>query len=63
MKQFGVDEIGNRDSFKIICCNCGKEAHMTPTHHYTNIAERELDKITLDFRCSCGNHFITTIHK
>ena len=40
MRQFGVDEIGNRDSFKIVCCNCGREAYMTPTHHYINIAEQ-----------------------
>lgn len=66
MRQFGIEELGDRNSFKLICCKCGREAKISPTHHYKDVdsyTDCTLEKITLEFRCFCGNEFVTTIHK
>ena len=34
MQSFGGQEYGNKEGFKVTCCNCGKEARIVPTHHY-----------------------------
>ena len=34
MQSFGTEEYGNKNEFKIVCCNCGKEARLVPTHYY-----------------------------
>ena len=34
MQSFGTEEYGNKDGFKVICCQCRKEARLVPTHHY-----------------------------
>lgn len=34
MQSFGTKEYGNKDGFKIMCCNCGKDARIVPTHYY-----------------------------
>lgn len=60
MRDFGTEEYGNKDGFKIICNKCGKEARVIPTHHYKEVGN--LDKITLEFRCTCGNKYGATIH-
>lgn len=60
MKAFGTKEYGNNDGFKIICNKCGREAQIVPTHHYNGI--EKLEKITLEFRCVCGNRYGATIH-
>lgn len=52
MKAFGINEYGNKDGFKIVCCRCGKEAR-----EYKNP-----EKITLELRCTCGNKYGATIH-
>ena len=59
MKHFGTDEYGNKNGFKIICQNCGKEAWIVPTH-YMN--KGKVEKITLEIRCTCGNKYGATIH-
>ena len=59
MEQFGAKEYGNKEGFKILCCKCGKEGWVVPTHHYE---DHGLEKITLEFRCSCGNRYGATIH-
>lgn len=61
MRAFGIEEYGNSDGFKIICNKCGREARIIPTHHYNEVVE--LEKITLEFRCICGNKYGATIHK
>lgn len=30
MQSFGTEEYGNKNEFKIVCCNCGKEARLVP---------------------------------
>lgn len=63
MQSFGTEEYGNKDGFKIMCCNCGKEARLVPKHHYNNKTATDYDlKITLELRCVCGNKFRATIH-
>lgn len=62
MESFGSREYGNKDGFKIICCNCGKEARLVPNHHYKNGEYEHPEKITLEVRCVCGNKFGATIH-
>lgn len=59
MEKIGTDEYGNKDDFKIICQNCGREAKIIPTHYIDNC---EVKKITLEFRCICGNKYGATIH-
>lgn len=34
MKAFGTNGYGNKDGFKVICCKCGKETWLVPTHYY-----------------------------
>ena len=60
MKAFGTEEYGNTDGFKIICNKCGREAQIAPPHHYKGI--EKLEKITLEFRCVCGNRYGAIIH-
>ena len=36
MQSFGTEEYGNKDGFKVICCQCEKEARLVPTHHYND---------------------------
>ena len=59
MQQFGTNEHGNRDSFKIICQKCGKEGRIVATHH---IKDNLVEKITVEVRCTCGNRYSATIH-
>ena len=61
MREFGTEEYGNKDGFKIICNKCGKEAWAVPIHHYTYGGS--LEEVTLEFRCVCGNRYGATIHK
>lgn len=61
MKRFGTNEYGNKEGFKIICNKCGKEGWVVPTHHYPYIGSIDF-KITLEFRCSCGNRYGANIH-
>lgn len=63
MKQFGVNEYGNKEGFKIVCCKCGKEGWAVPTNHYENGEYGNPNKITFEFRCSCGNRYGATIHE
>lgn len=60
MRAFGTEEYGNNDGFKIICNQCGREARLVPTHHYKEVGN--LEKITLELRCTCGNKYGATIH-
>lgn len=60
MRAFGTEEYGNSDGFKIICNKCWREARIIPIHHYKEV--RKLEKITLEFRCICGNKYGATIH-
>lgn len=63
MLQFGSDEYGDRDSFKVVCQKCGKEGRVVATHHYKDIKDNSLEKkITVEMRCSCGNRYGATIH-
>lgn len=62
MKSFGSEEYGNKDGFKITCCKCGKEGWIVPTHHLDKTPTDFSVKITLEFRCTCGNKFGATIH-
>ena len=61
MRVFGVEEYGNSDGFKIICNKCGREARIIPIHHYKEAGK--LEKITIEFRCICGNKYGATIRK
>lgn len=63
MRAFGTEEYGNKDGFKIICCKCGKEGWLVPTHHIMKQSKDSSLKITLEFRCVCGNRFGATIHE
>lgn len=70
MKQFGTNEYGNKEGFKIVCCKCGKEGWAVPISHYEhgiNHCENgkygNPDKITFEFRCSCGNRYGATIYE
>ena len=63
MQSFGTEEYGNKDGFKIVCNNCGKEGWVVPTHHYADEEYKNPEKITLEFRCSCGNKYGATIHR
>lgn len=58
MYQFGSNEYGNKDGFKITC-QCGREARIVPTHYHDN---GKL-KIALENRCICGNKYGATIHE
>ena len=62
MEAFGTNEYGNKDGFKVICCRCGKEARIIPTHHYKDGEYVNPEKITLELRCTCGNKYGATIH-
>lgn len=62
MKSFGSEEYGNKDGFKITCCNRGKEGWIVPIHYHDKISIDFSMKITLEFRCICGNRFGATIH-
>ena len=62
MQSFGTEEYRNKDGFKVICCQCGKEARLVPTHHYKDEEYKHTEKITLELRCTCGNKFGATIH-
>lgn len=59
MYQFGSNEYGNKDDFKVICNKCGREARIVPIHRHDN----EKLKITLEIRCVCGNKYGATIHE
>jgi hypothetical protein len=63
MKTFGTNEYGDRDGFKIICQDCGQEAWLTINSYYEPIEGTELLQMTAEFRCSCGNHFGSTIYR
>lgn len=39
MKQFGTNEYGNREGFKIVCCKCGKEGW---GNTYTSLCRRRI---------------------
>lgn len=60
MRAFGTKEYGNADGFRIICNSCGREARIIPTHHYKELGK--LEKMTLEYRCICGNKYGVTIH-
>ena len=60
MKAFGIEEYGNKDGFTIKCNLCGKEGWVVPIHHCEN---GQVNKITLEFRCICGNRYGATIHE
>lgn len=60
MRSFGTDEYGNKNEFKVICQRCGREAQVIPTHHI-DVNNRKTIKITLEFRCVCGNEYGATI--
>ena len=60
MRAFGTNEYGDRDGFKIICNRCGREARIIPIHHYKELGK--LEKMTLEYRCICGNKYRATIH-
>ncbi|MBS5368965.1 MAG: hypothetical protein KHY19_05835 [Coprobacillus cateniformis] len=62
MQSFGTEEYGNKNEFKIVCCNCGKEARLVPTHYYEDGDYKNPKKIILELRCVCGNKFGATIH-
>ena len=62
MKAFGTEEYGNKDGFKVVCNKCGKEAQIVPIHHYKAGENVQLEKITLELRCTCGNRYGATIH-
>jgi hypothetical protein len=62
MRAFGTNEYGNKDGFKVICCRCGKEAQLVPTHHYRDGEYKTPEKVTLELRCTCGNRYGATIH-
>ena len=62
MKQFGTKEYGNKDGFQIICNKCGQEGWVTPCHYYENNDYKNPTKITLEFRCKCGNRYGAIIH-
>lgn len=58
MRAFGTDEFGDKNGFKVICQRCGREARVIPTHYLEN---GKTIKITLGFRCICGNKYGATI--
>ena len=62
MQSFGTEEYGNKNGFNVICCQCGKEARLVPTHHYKDGEYKHPEKITLELRCTCGNKYGATIH-
>ena len=62
MQSFGTEEYGNKNGFKVVCCQCGKEARLVTTHHYKDGEYKHPEKITLELRCTCGNKFGATIH-
>lgn len=61
-KSFGTEEYGDQENFAIICKNCGRKAWAVPTHHYNDSDNKNPQKITFEFRCSCGKKFGATIH-
>lgn len=63
MKQLGTEEWGNRDGFKIVCQNCGREVDIIDTHFFGKYTDyKNPDKITLSIRCICGNEYGACIH-
>lgn len=60
MKEFGTNEFGYKDGFKIVCNKCGKEGWLVPIHIYND--DLTLDRIELEIRCNCGNRYGATIH-
>ena len=62
MQAFGTEEYGNKNGFKIMCCQCGREVRLIPTHHYKACEGKNPEKITLELRCVCGNKYGATIH-
>lgn len=62
IQSFGTEDYGSKESFSIMCNKCGKEAWAVPTHHYSESINGKLAKITLEFRCSCGNRLGASIH-
>ena len=44
MQSFGTEEYGNKNQFKIVCCNCGKEARLVPTHYYEDGDYRKIQR-------------------
>ena len=62
MQVFGIDEYGNKEGFKVICSQCGKEARIVPIHYYKDGEYKHPEKITLELRCTCGNKYGATIH-
>lgn len=47
MQSFGTKEYGNKDGFKIMCCNCGKDVRIVPTHYYEGIKMKNISAIWL----------------
>ena len=60
MNLFGLDGYGDKESFTIKCCKCGKEGDIVPIHQYGD--GLVLEKIILERRCKCGNKYGATIH-
>lgn len=63
MNNFGSNEYGNKEGFKVVCNKCGKEGWIVPIHHYENDDYKNPSRITLELRCSCGNKYGGTIHR
>lgn len=61
MKVFGTNEKGDRNSFKLVCCKCGKEADLVPVTTYLNNQYKFPDIITIELRCRCGNVYTSRI--
>ena len=36
MREFGTEEYGNKDGFRVIYNHCDREARIVPTHHYSS---------------------------
>ena len=60
MRAFGTKGYGNADGFRIICNRCGREARIIPIHHYKEL--EKFEKMTLEYRCICGNKYGVTVH-
>ena len=55
MREFGTNEYGNKNGFKIVCQHCGKEARIVPISHIND--NHKTEKLVLEIRCVCGNKY------
>lgn len=53
--------IGENINFSLKCDKCGSDAHIMPRRYFQYNHNVFPNKVTLEFKCDCGNQFTAVI--